>query len=320
MINITITVDNITNVLQIYDVIQIRKYTGTGTPEIPVDEGDYTTISGTDTINGVDGTSEIILRSDFSQYYMTEHEGEATDWYISRYYSTSDGSISGWSDPILGEPGDIYYDPAYPPEVVYGSADQLIISRIRLLIGDPVGLEREYGEAAESSIHFDGKTYELDETGWPAFINMNGIQYTDTNNPSVNGYKFLKFNDFIDVPVLTVTGTRTVQEGVDIWYYTHRFADRQIMEAYDSTPPPAGLTTITANSEVYMLACAYDLLNSETWLYLTEDGAKLADEGSTYDPSPGMQLRDEMLDKLKKRLDDLIKSLLLTGITGVRVD
>jgi hypothetical protein len=149
---------------------------------------------------------------------------------------------------ILGEPGDLYYDPVYAPEIVYGTADQLIIDRIRLYIGDPIDIRREYGEEALSSIHPDGKTYELDEKGWPTYITMGGKAYTSSPNPSVNGYRFLRFNEYIDDVCTTCSSyvgncgedvTRDVTYGVDIWYYTFRHSDRQIMEAYDSCPPPS---------------------------------------------------------------------------------
>ena len=334
MINLTFTVDNLTTVTQVFDRIQIRRYAGTITPPTtPVTDlvafSDYTTVSGYDTISSVNGASEVILHSDISQYYFTDYDGEALDWYISRYYSTSDGSTSGWADPILGEPGDLYYDPVYPPEIEYGSEDQAIIDRIRLYIGDPIGLRREYGDDALSSIHTDGRTYELDEKGWPCYVTMGGKSYTNTANPSINGYRFLRFDEFIDDTCITCTGivnlcgedvTREVVNGVDIWYYTFRNSDRQIMEAYDSCPPPPGLTTTTATSEAYMLQTSIDILYKELWEDATEDGAMIRDEGSVYDPEPGLKIREDMLDKLKKKLDDLIKTIILAGITGVRVD
>jgi hypothetical protein len=330
MINLTFTVSNITSVTQIFDRIQVRVYTGEGTPTSPVtDLVEYATIDGYDTINGRDGVSDVLLRNDISQYYYTHASGTASNWYISRYYNASDYSSSGWSDPILGEPGDLYYDPVYAPEIVYGTADQLIIDRIRLYIGDPIDIRREYGEEALSSIHPDGKTYELDEKGWPTYITMGGKAYTSSPNPSVNGYRFLRFNEYIDDVCTTCSSyvgncgedvTRDVTYGVDIWYYTFRHSDRQIMEAYDSCPPPSPLTTTTANSEVYMVQTAIDLLRKELWEDATEDGAKIGDEGSTYDPSPGLEVRRKLLDDLIKRRDDLVKALQLTGITGVLID
>lgn len=320
MINLTFTIDNIATVLSVFDRIQIMRYDGIGIPTTPVDETEYATVTGTDLVSDISNTDEVILMSQYSQYYFMDPTGEAEDWYISRYYSTSTDSTSGWTDPILGEPGDLYYDPAYPPEVEYGTSDQRIIDRIRLLIGDPVGLNREYGDEAESSIMPDGRTYVLDEKGWPAFVNMNGTQYTETANPSINGYKFLRFNTYIDVPQTTISGGRVIQQGVDIWYYTFRWSDREIMEAYDNTPPPPPLTAINCTSEIYMLACAYDLLMAETWDYVSEDGAVIKDEGSHYDPSPGLRSRKDLLDMVKKRLDDAIHANKMLGIGGVRIE
>lgn len=333
MISLTITVDNLSDTLDFFDRIQIRKYTGTGIPNSPVTDlvafSEYSTISGTDVINNRENVSDVLLSIDYSQYYFNDADGFSSSWYISRYYDDSTDATSGWSDPIQGEPGDLYYNPQFPPEISYGSADQLIIDRIRLYIGDPIGLRREYGEEAVSSIHIDGKTYEMDEKGWPVYINMGGVQFTTTDNPSVNGYRFLRFKRFIEdicYECVTYSGicgedvTKEISHGVDIWYYTHRFSDREIMKAYDSCPPPVPLTTVTANSEVYMVQTAIDLLRSELWEDATEDGAKINDEGSHYDPSSGLEIRRKLLADLIKRRDDMVKALQLTGIQGVRID
>lgn len=333
MISLTISIDNISSVTQIFDTVQIRKLGDSGTPDTPVTDlvamTEYDTVSGTDTINGREPVSDVLLSNDYYQYYFTDPDGYASDWYISRYYNTGDGSTSGWSDPVQGEPGDLYYNPQFPPEIAYGSSDQLIIDRIRLYIGDPLGLRREYGEEALSSIHPDGKTYEMDETGWPSYINMGGMQFTDTDNPSVNGYRFLRFQRYIDdvcTECVTYSGTcgedvvKEITHGVDIWYYTFRHSDRQIMEAYDSCPPPSPLTTTTANAEVYMVQTAIDLLRKELWEDATEDGAAIRDEGSHYNPEPGLKIRKQLLDDLTKRRDDLVRALQLTGITGVLID
>jgi hypothetical protein len=92
------------------------------------------------------------------------------------------------------------------------------------------------------------------------------------------------------------------------------------MEAYSACPPPVGLTTITANAECYMVATALDLLSSETWEAINENGVIVADDKSSINPTPGMNLRGQMLDKLKARLDALTRSLQMTGITGVLLD
>ncbi len=316
MINLTFTVSDLSTLLQIYDRIQIRRYTGTGVPSSDIDLGEYTTISGTDVISNLTNVSEVLLVSPYTQYYFTDPDGISSDWYISRYYKESDGSASAWADPILGEPHDIYYNPLFQREIEFGSADQLVIDRIRLLIGDPVDLRREYGEDAASSIHTDNKTYEMDEKGWPASVNMGGTQYTDATNPSVNGYRFLRFNE--DISITTWSGCQ--EYGVDLWYYTFRHSDREIMYAYDNCPPPPPLTTTTATPEAYMLKTAYELLYSEFWEDTGEDGAVITDEGTRYDPSPGLDNRRQLLKALKDRLDEVVQTLILTGIEGVLID
>lgn len=180
MIKLTFTVDNISIVIQVYDQIQVQRAdTETGTYSSVVDLGPVTLFAGQ------------------SSYTLNDPSGASSNWYVSRYYSTSTGYYSEWSDPVLGETGDIFYNPTYPEEMSYGTAQRLVIDRIRRLIGDPVGLRREFGEEAMSSVHTDSKTYELIETGWPASIIMGGLAYNNINNPSVNGYRYLLFNDYI---------------------------------------------------------------------------------------------------------------------------
>ena len=302
MINLSFTVDNISTVRQIYDRIRIQR--------ADTETGSFGSVSSL-------VPSEIELQYSQTTYTVIDYNGETTHWYKSQYYSTvNSGIASVWSDPILGESGDLHYNPLYPPEVSYGTSDQLIVDRIRLLVGDPIGLRREYGEEAYSSVHPDGHVYEMDEKGWPANIIMSTTAYNDGTNPYVNGYKYLVFEEDISDSVM-VSGTLHT---VDIWSYTFRWADREIMETYDNTPPPLGLTTSTANSEAYMLACAIDLLRSELILDTTEDGAVITDEGSKYDPSPGLRERGGLLADLKKKLDDLVKTLILSGIEGVLID
>lgn len=338
IVNLTFNVDNITQVVSVFNKIEVRKYKypETSEPTTPVTDAiansDYETLaSGTDVIgcqsgSSVSNTTYVELCSAYDQYYFTDYEGEYYDWYISRYINTGTGATSGWTDPVLGEVGDIFYDPLYPDEVTYGSEDTRIIDRIRRYIGDPKGLRREYGEDAASSIHPDGKTYEMDERGWPALINMRGIPYNNINNPTVNGYRFLRFQDYIDIET-TITGSNSTPcdpdyytHGVDIWYYTFRNSDRQIMDAYDNCPIPAGLTSNTVTTEAYILQTAINILIQENWEDAFEDGAVVTDETTRYDPSPGLRARKDLLDFLQKKLDKLVTHLQLRGIEGVLID
>ena len=303
MIYLTFSVDSISTVLQVYNQILIERSVA--------ETGVYTTVSGLGPID---------LYSGQSTYTETDEYGTSTNWYKSRYYSTVTSNYSGYSSPVLGDAGDLYYNPIYPPEVSYGTSQQLVIDRIRLLMGDPLNLRREHGEEAEASIHSNGKVYELAEKGWPVNVTMNNVQYNDSSNPTVNGYRYLIFNDFIDTTSVVCSGTETRQYGVDIWYYSFRHSPRQISEAYDNIPPPAGLTITTATAEHYMLQTAIDLLMQENWESSAEDSAMIRDEGTLYDPSPGFRFRENLIDKLQKRLDDLVKVAILGGIGGIRLD
>lgn len=339
IVSLTLTVDNISTVIDIFDRIQIKKFDNpiTEVPITPVTDAsaiaDYSTVSGVDTLGGSyptaserPGVSDILLNENYNQYYFTDPSGQYYDWYISRYYNQVTGATSGWSDPVLGEAGDIFYDPKYPDEVEYGTEDQQIIDRIRTYIGDPRGLRREYGEDAASSIHPDGKTYEMDEKGWPALINMGGEAFNTVDKVTVNGYRFLRFYNYIDITT-TVTGSNSTPcdpdyyfHGVDIWYYTFRNSDREIMDAYDRCPIPAGLNSTTVTTEAYILQTSINLLLKENWEDAFEDGAVVTDETTRYDPSPGLRARKDLLDFLKKKLDELVKHLQLRGIEGVLID
>jgi len=324
MITLRLTVDDISTVLRVYNQIEIQR--------ADTQDGTYTTISGLGPIDLYPATNN---------YSIVDDDGEATDWYRSRYICSAagidqtcctngcTGNTSAWSEPVLGEAGDLFYNPLFPDEISYGTDDQQIIRRIRTYIGDPVGLRREYGEDAASSIHPDGKTYELDEKGWPVSVFMNNEAYNDSSNPTVNGYRYLRFNEYIDIesePVLrsTSSGTcddyETITYGVDIWYYTFRHSDRQIMEAYDLCPIPPGLTAANVTTEAYVLQTAINLLYQENWEDAIEDGAVVTDEQSRYDPTPGLRFRNDLLDKLNKKLDNLVNGLVLRGIEGVLLD
>lgn len=312
-IKLTVYVDDIDLVLQVYNRIEIRRAEN--------EEMNINTTMLTDlgVVNG--NLAYIVLQSGVTAYVAVDSTGTSSHWYQSRYYSsTVSGTYSGWSEAVRGEAADLFYNPCRPKELDLSDSEQLVLDEIRRLIGDPVDVNREYGEEAASSIHPDGLTYELDEKGWPLCITMGGVQYNDPANPTINGYRYLIFDDLIDTTLIICSGTKGYEYGVDIWYYTFRHSDKEIMDAYDNCPVPPGLTEDNATSQAYLLYTAIRLLQEENWHDAIEDGALVRDEGSTYDPSPGFRFREGLLDDLNKQLDDLIKSLMMRGIEGVRVE
>jgi hypothetical protein len=334
MIGITFNVNNIDVILQAYDQIQCIRFdaeeldldtqpdTPVGQPETLVD---WSVVSGTE-----DYPFPIELVSGETVYIGYDPVGEAWDWFSSRYYDSSTGAYSAWSEPQLGEESDIYFDPMYPAEEEYDTEEQAIIDRIRLLIGDPIKLNREFGEEAMASLHPDGRTFQMAEKGWPAYITMGGKGFTSKYNPTVNGYKYLKFQEQVDEICYGcyqgdslcggTADSRLLTYAIDIWYYTFRYSDREIMAAYDGVFPPVGLTTDTATTQAYILQTAIDIITSELFEDSVEDGAKIDDDKTAYDPSSGLAIRKDLLDSLKDDLDDLIKSLKMADISGVLID
>ncbi|MBV5346630.1 hypothetical protein JZU46_00135 [bacterium] len=318
MINLTLTVPNIKDVIILFSKLELLKYSGTTTPAIPINSLEFLAVpNGIDQINNRTSVSDIVLSTTFNQYYFVDPDGNNDSWYISRYTNANGSSTSGWSEPMQGEIGDFYYNPLFPAEVDYSTDDKRIINRLRLLIGDPIGLERLSGHEAESNLHTDKQVFELEEKGWPCSINMYGTQFTSTLDPTVNGYTFLRFKNTLDTTIKIVSG---IEQTIDIWYYTFRHSDSQIMEAFDNCYPPTPLTSVNCTQDIYILQTAYDLLNSETWEAISENGAIITDDKDSYNPSPGLSMRDKMLTKLKDRLESAIKAVRLSGIGGVRID
>jgi len=322
-IRLTVIVDNIDQVMQVYDRVQIQR-----SENASMDNPTALTDLGVVNSN----LSYISLSSSTAYYYAVDNgesrggytpydPGTSDSWYQSRYYhSTTSGVVSGWSEAVRGEGADLFYDPCYPPEISMADEEKLVVDEIRRLIGDPVDLNRESGEDAVSSIHPDGMTYELDEKGWPTCVTVAGEQYTTTANPTINGYRYLMFESCINDTEIVCSGTCDNTRGVDIWYYTFRHSDRQILEAYNSSPPPPPLNVSNATTQAYVLYTAKRLLQQENWHDGIEDGAVIKDEGSLYDPSPGFDFRKALLDDLNDQLDDLVQSLVMKGIEGVRVE
>jgi len=241
------------------------------------------------------------LVANTSTYYYTDASGDATKWYKSQYYNPMTVQYSSFSDPVQGEEPQLYHNVTYPQEVYLGTADEQKVDRIRIFIGDQKELLRDYVDECYSSVMDDGKTYELSQKGWPVYICLDGVEKTSASDPYVDGWKYLTFSGTIS----TVTGT------LDIYYYTFRWADTEILGAYENALIPPGLTTASVTTDHMVIQTAIDLLEAENWRDYIENGAILTDSDTKWDPTPGYRARESAIKRLQKRLDDLVKQYTL---------
>jgi hypothetical protein len=234
-----------------------------------------------------------------STYNYTDSTGDADSWYKSRYWDGG-STYSSYSDPVRGEEVEIYHNITYPQEAYLGTTDSTTVKKIRILIGDSKEVRREYQAECQSSVSEDGHTYELDQKGWPLYISLSDVEMTSSSDPYFDGYRYLTFS-----------GTIGASDSINIWYYTFRWSDSEILDHYNNAMIPAGLTSTTVTTDHLILQAAIDLLESENWRDYIENGATLTDSDTRWDPTPGYRARESAIKRLQKRLDDLVKQYTL---------
>lgn len=292
MIRLTITVENINDVMALYT--HIRLYTS-GT-----ELGTYTHLA------------YVLLVANQSTYTYNHLTGTTDTWYRSSFWSSS--TESSLSSPVQGSMAELYHTPTYPPEFRFTASELETIRNIRRYIGDFKGLRRLYIDENDgtscSFIHEDRRTIELEEKGWPLYISLNDVEKTTMADPVVQGYEHLVLSG-------TLTGTDNM---IDIWYSTFKFSNREIYQAYGDAMMPAGLTALTVTNDHLVLQASIDLLENMTSEDMIEDGAMIRDDQTIYNPSPGLEERDKTIKRLKAMLDGLVKQYMMGGITGVLLD
>jgi len=295
MIRLTILVDDIDNVITIFT--HIRLYTS------DAEGGAYSHLDYVPLVAGQ------------STYYYEHVEGTEDTWYKSSYYNMSSGLESSLSEAVQGVFAELFHYPTYPNEIDFGSSEKTIIRKIRRLVGDLKGLERLYiistNEEFHSLIQNDSKTIELNgDKGWPVYISLNEVEKTTTSDPIVQGYRWVTFSGTL--------GDNSYP--IDIWYYTFKFSDREIFEAYNDTQMPPYVSSITINQDMLILQGSIDLLENMTADDMVSDGAAIRDDQSVYDPSIGLRTRADVINRLRKQLDALVKQYMMGNLTGVLID
>lgn len=307
MIRLTIRVTDIDNVMLLYSYIRIYRS--------DAEDGTYTSLAF------------VPLVPSQSEYTYDDITGTPDYWYKSSYYY--DATIeSALSDPAQGTAPTLYTGATYPNEMDFDTDQSVIIRKIRRYIGDFKGLSRIYLEDCEDEscnyINEDGKTLELSEKGWPVYISLRAlsdstpVEKTSLIDPVVQGYKYLTFSG-----TLVNSGDVCQYTTIDVWYYTFKYSDVEIYQSYGDAMVPPNVPTDRVTQDHLVLQASIALLENMTSEDMTEDGASIKDDASSYDPSPGLLQRDKTIKRLKKILDDLIDETrrnAIIDLTGVLLD
>lgn len=271
----------------------------------------------TDASNGVEITQMFspptkILDVNYSTYIFVDAPGCIMPYWYRARYEIPVGAVplySSFSDPVQGGMvSRIFHNVSYPNEVSLTDAEAAIVNKIRILIGDKKQLIHDYISDCKSRLSDNEHTIEMKDKGWPVYINLNGVEMTQVGNPYVDGYRYLTFSgSIIDTDIL------------DMYCYTFRNSDSSINDAYSNVMIPPGLTSATVTQDHFILQTAITLLEGELISDAVDSGVKIRDGDTNYDPTPSFSARQKILDRLRKRLDDLITQYLLAG-GGVLID
>lgn len=190
----------------------------------------------------------------------------------------------------------------FPVEQVLTVEEEEIVFRIRQLIGDEkeIFVDDTYaGNSCGGEVLASGTMYKLQEPkGYPLEVQVNQVEYTSSGNPSVLGYKYLKFNS----PVL-VSGAKLV-----VVYEHFRHSDLEIIDTYDTS----ALTYLTAQCNItveelgvdlLVLATAFILLGKDLTLYV-KSAVELQDSDSKFNAAS----RPNALKDLLKMIEGQLKS------------
>ena len=297
MINLTIEVADIAVVIAMYD--QIKIYTSDS------ENGTYTYLDSITLLAGV------------SIYTYMHLLGTVDTWYKSSYYNTTTTVESALSNAARGSAPSLYHTVSYPQEYDFDVDEELMIRKIRRLIGDNKQLENLYSDGTEfcSSILEDGKTIDLGEKGWPVYISINDVEYISLDDPIVQGYQYLTFSGTLNSGVQN--------DVINIWYHIFKFSDREVYEAYGDAMIPPLVPADCVSQDHLMLQAAIDLLVNMYAEDMVDDGASIRDDMTLYDPAPGLRERDKLIGRLQKQLDGLVQECIrssMLGLEGILID
>ena len=191
----------------------------------------------------------------------------------------------------------------YPPEQVFSVEELEIVFRIRQLIGDEKEVYVDDGTVgADIQSVASGTMYQLQEPlGWPQEVYVNDVEFTSSSNPSVVGYKYLKFS----------SGALTTGASLTVVYDHFRHSDLTVLNVYDTSAftyltGQCNLTVEELGVDLLVLAAAYILLQKDLNVYV-KSAVELQDSDSRYDASSRPRYLSDLLDKIGKALTDALE-------------
>jgi len=305
---LTIAVRSTTQVAAVFDQLLIFRADAANGP--------FSTIA-TVTLTGAGTYSVLDTGTNPGKYYKAQYDNSTT--MVSSVFSElaqETGVFSEYTVPTSAA--------SYPPEIALSEQDREIVESIRITLGDLGIIERDYFDSSDtqsafacaSQVSADEKTWELVEfKGWPQRVIINGDEKTSITDPQVLGYRFLTFSG----NSACITGT------LDVFYNHFRFADREILLAYDRANNllvSCGLSAGQITTEMLIMQAAILLLEGE--LRDASQGAiEIRDGETSFSNTRAVQARTEDLNDLKRKIRELIECARYNasyGLEGVRLD
>lgn len=190
----------------------------------------------------------------------------------------------------------------YPVERVFSQSEEEIIFRIRQIIGD----EKEVfvddtNSNCTSNVMASGTIYQLEQPkGYPLEVYVNGIECTTSGNPTLMGYKMLKFNSAVLVSGANIT----------VIYEHFRNSDLEILNTYDTSATTyltkqCNLSLEELGIDLLVLSTAYGLLMKDLNNYI-KSAIRVRDSDSEFDAS---MRPSSMKDLLKAISDELLAAI-----------
>lgn len=298
---VTIYVSSPSSILFTYD--QIKVYSS------DYEDGAY--------LEATDASTRLDLSVSQKYYNFEDLNGTSSTWYKTAYFNSStlvESSLSMASRGIEVE--NEHVESSYPAEISLTSSDFFDVGRIRHYIGDRKKVKHDYVSpqctAGYQNVSGDGKTYKLEDRGWPLRVEKDSVEYIDSSNPYVTDYRYLTFSGTI---INTSSGV------LSVWYESFRFSSREILKIYNTTPNPPYVASSAVTEEMLRLSAAISIIREELVQLMGETSGKVSLDGHlSYDPEPLLRQKRELLKDLEGKLDVFIEEARMGNITGVRVD